>query len=126
MTQATRNAIELGGGLRRWAFFFIAIAASLVGTFFLVTYFFEGATYRDSLEEAYSFIWENTTREQFTFIMRRKPWLYILPAVTIIFATGWLLPRTFWARSLFTYLVFGIGFVGGHVLWGSNELIASP
>ena len=97
MVQATRNAISLGGGLRRWALFFIAIAASLVGTFLLVAYFFEGATYWDRLEEAYAFIWENTTREQFTFIMRRKPWIYIIPAITIIFASGWMLACTCWS-----------------------------
>lgn len=49
--------------------------------------------------------------------MREEPWLYIVPAIGIVFTFGWILPQRHWGRAFYTYLVFGIGFVGGHVFW---------
>ena len=105
------------GGLRRWVQSLILIAIILVATFLVVTAFFPGDTYLGRLEAAYVVLWTNTTQNQFTDIMRERPWLYIIPAGGIIFVTGWQLPRRFWGRAIFAYVVFGIGFVGGHVFW---------
>ena len=111
------RAIEETGGLRRWVTSLVLIALLLAVTFLVVTAYFPGDTYIDRLEAAYEVIWENTTQEQFTDIMRDKPWTFIIPAAGIIFVSGWQLPRRFYGRAIFAYLVFGIGFVGGHVFW---------
>ena len=105
------------GGLRGWLLSLILIALLLAATFLAVTAFFPGETYLDRLEAAYVVLWTKTTQQQFTDIMRENPYLYAIPAVGIIFVSGWQLPRRFWARAIFTYIVFGIGFVGGHVFW---------
>ena len=66
---------------------------------------------------AYKVHWENTTQRQFTFIMRDNPWLLIIPGGAVIFVSGLLLPRIYWARGGYVYLSFGIGFLAGHVFW---------
>lgn len=103
--------------LRRWVLSLIVIALILAATFLAVTSFFPGETYFDRIEEAYVVLWTNTTQRQFTDIMREKPYLYLVPVLGIIFLSGWQLPTRLWARAIFAYLVFGLGFVGGHVFW---------
>ena len=104
-------------GLGRWVTSLLVIGIVLGATFLAVTAFFPGDTYWARLEAAYVVLSTQTAQTQFTDIMRERPWLYIIPAGGIIFVTGWQLPRRFWARALFAYIVFGIGFVGGHVFW---------
>ena len=104
-------------GLRKWVFSLILITVVVAATFLAVTTFFPGETYLERLEAAYVVLWTNTIQKQFTDIMRENPYLYAIPAIGIIFVLGWQLPRRFWARAIFTYVVFGIGFVGGHVFW---------
>jgi len=111
------GTIETTGGLRRWIISLLLIAIVLAITFFIVTALFPGDTYIDRLGAAYVVLWTNTTQRQFTDIMRETPWLYFVPAVGVIFVFGWQLPRRFWSRAIFTYIVFIIGFVGGHVFW---------
>ena len=111
------NAIQQTGGLRRWATSTVLIAIILGATFLIVTEYFPGDTYLDRLQAAYVVLWTNTTQRQFTDIMRENAWMYVIPAVGVIFLFGWQLPRKFWGRAVFTYIVFGIGFVGGHVFW---------
>ena len=103
--------------LRRWVISLIVIALILAATFLAITSFFPGDTYMDRLGKAYVVLWTNTTQRQFTDIMRDKPYLYVAPALGIIFVSGWQLPRRLWARAIFAYVVFGLGFVGGHVFW---------
>ena len=105
------------GGLRRWVISLILIASILVATFLVVAAYFPGDTYLERLEEAYVVLWANTAQRQFTDIMRENPWTYVIPAAGIILGSGWLLPRKYYGRAVFTYIVFGIGFVGGHVFW---------
>ena len=105
------------GGLRRWMISLILIAIVLAITFFTVTQLFPGGSYIDRLGAAYVVLWTSTTQRQFTDLMRDTPWLYIVPAIGLIFVFGWQLPRKFWGRAIFTYIVFIIGFVGGHVFW---------
>jgi hypothetical protein len=109
-------AVE-SGGWRRWVVSLIFIGVAIGGTFLLVTYFFPGVTFLDRLEASYRFLWEHTVRRQFTDIMRENPWLFITPAVIIIFVTGLLSPMKYWARALLVYIAFAIGFVAGHVFW---------
>ncbi|MCZ6536144.1 MAG: hypothetical protein O6914_09290 [Chloroflexi bacterium] len=109
------QAIGDTGGLRRWIISLFLIALVLGATFLVVTAYFPGDTYLESLEKAYIFLWTNTTRRQFTDIMRDRPWTFIIPAAGIIFISGWQLPRKYYGRAIFAYLVFAIGFLGGHV-----------
>jgi len=102
---------------RRWIASFILVGVGIAGTFLIVTSFFPGDTFLDRLEASYRFLWENTTRRQFTDIMRERPWLLIFPGVTILFITGLLLPLKYWSRALLVYIAFGIGIVVGHVFW---------
>ena len=111
------RAVEDTGGFRKWIISLILFGLVLVATFLVITALFPGDTYLDRLEAAYVVLWTNTTRQQFTDIMRENFLLYIIPAGGIVFLSGWQLPRQFWARALFAYIVFGIGFVGGHVFW---------
>ncbi len=111
------NAIRQTGGFRRWVGSLLLIAILLGATFFFVTSYFPGDTYLDRLEKAYVVLWTNTTQKEFTDIMLEKPWLYAIPAGGIIFVSGWQLPRKFCGRAIFAYIVFGLGFVGGHLFW---------
>ena len=105
------------GGLVRWIGLLILFGLVLGATLIAVGAFFPGDTYVDRLSAAYESIWKNTTRRQFTDIMREHTWLYLVPAIGVILVSGYQLPRKFWGRALYTYIVFGVGFVGGHVLW---------
>ncbi|MDP6402090.1 MAG: hypothetical protein QF467_00910 [SAR202 cluster bacterium] len=105
------------GGLGRWVLSLGLVAGLLGVTFLVVSAYFPGDTYLTRLQAAYVVLWTNTTQQQFTDIMREKPWTYSIPAIGVIFISGWQLPRKFWGRAVFTYIVFGIGFVGGHVFW---------
>ena len=107
-------AIAATGGLRRWVVSLVLIGLLLGATFLAVTAFFPGDDYREKIRAAYVVLWTNTTQQQFTDIMRETPWLYIIPAGGIVFISGWQLPRKFYGRAIFMYIVFGIGFVGGH------------
>lgn len=110
-----RPMIEETGGLLRWAAALVLVGLVLIATILVVTAFFPGQNYANRLQTAYKVLWTETTRRQFTDIMREKPWLYLVPAGGLIFVVGWLLPQKYWGRAIFTFLVFGLGFVGGHV-----------
>ena len=60
-------------------------------------------------------MWSNTTRQQFTDIMREKPLLYFAPTVLIALIIGSWFPRSL--RALLVAVMYGLGFVGGHVFW---------
>ena len=111
------KAIQLIGNLRRWITFLVLVALVLGATFLIVTAYFPGETYMDRLQAAYVVLWTNTTQKEFTDIMRENAWVYVVPAAGIILVSGWQLPRIYWGRAIFAYIVFGIGFVGGHVFW---------
>lgn len=116
--QSTARHLVVGsGGWRRWLVSFVLLGLTIGATFLLVTSLFPGASFIERLGEAYSVLWQNTTQRQFTFIMRDQPWLLIIPAVTIIFVSGLLLPLTYWSRAGYVYIAFGIGVMFGHVFW---------
>jgi len=104
-------------GRRRWVVSFILVGVGIAATFLLITYFFPGNTFLDRLEASYRFLWEHTTRRQFTDIMRERPWLFITPGVTILFVTGLLFPLKYWSRALLVYIALAIGIVAGHLFW---------
>lgn len=111
------QAISATGGLRRWLVSLVLIAVIIIATVLAATAFFPGDGYADKVEAAYELLWQKTTRREFTEIMRERPWLYIIPSVGVILVAGWQLPSRYWGRALFVYLVFFIGFLGGHVFW---------
>jgi len=113
----TRHLVVGSGGWRRWLFSFVLIGLAIGATFLLVTSLFPGTSFIERLGEAYKVLWQNTTQRQFTFIMRDEPWLLIIPAVTLLFVSGSLLPLTYWSRAGYVYIAFGIGVMFGHVFW---------
>ena len=56
---------------------------------------------------------DNTTRRQFTVVMQESPWLYIIPAGGIVFISGWQLPRRYYGRAIFMYIVLVSGSSAG-------------
>ena len=111
------NLIRDKGGWRTWVVSLFLVGLAIAATFLIITSFFPGETILVRLEAAYRVLWENTTQRQFTFVMRDNPWLLIIPAATVIFVSGLLLPLSQWGRSNYVYLALGIGFLGGHVFW---------
>jgi hypothetical protein len=104
-------------GRVRWVVSFILIGIAIGSTFLLITYFFSGDTFLDRLEASYRFLWEHTTRREFTDIMRERPWLFIIPGVNIILVNGLLMPLKYWARALLVYIALAIGVIAGHLFW---------
>jgi len=105
------------GGWRRWVGSLIFIGIALGATFLLITSFFPGDTFLERLGASYRFLWEHTTRRQFTDIMRENPWVFVIPGTSVILVTGLLLPLKYWARALLAYFTFALGFIAGHVFW---------
>ena len=57
-------------GLRWWTISLVLVSATIGATILAVASFFPGETYSDRLSEAYQVLIDNTTRRQFTDIMR--------------------------------------------------------
>ena len=57
-----------------------------------------------------------------THVMRDHPWIYALLAIALLVVPYWLAPKGRWGRSFLTYVVFLVGFLGGHVLWGGGTV----
>ena len=104
-------------GIQRWIVSLVLVAVTIAGTFAVVASYFPGETFVDRLSAAYEVLWSNTTRREFTDIMREEPLLFFIPTAGVVLVSGWLLPRMYWGRAVFTYIVFGLGAVGGHVFW---------
>lgn len=77
-----------------------------------------GDTFLARLNDAYSQVWSNTTGRPYTFIMRDNTWLFPLLALPGVVLLAYWLPRRIWARTTLIWIVFGLGFVAGHVYWG--------
>ena len=106
------------GLLRRFSRFFLSLALVILiafTAFWVITWFFPGDSFLDRLSASYQFLWSNTTRQQFTDIMREKPYLYLAPTALMTLIIGSWLPRSF--RALLVAVMYSLGFVGGHVFW---------
>ena len=92
----------------------LVVAVALV----LFASFGTGDTFLARLNSAYELVWSNTAGKPYTFIMRDNTWLFPLFAVPGIVLTAYRLPQRIWARASLVWVVFGLGFLAGHVYWG--------
>lgn len=105
------------GSLFRLLLELFVVGAIASTVFVTAVLFFPGDSFGQKLLTAYTTVWEHTTQDKFTSIMRDKPWLYGIPATGVIFVSGWQLPTRYWGRAALIYIIFSVGFVGGHVFW---------
>jgi len=82
----------------------ITAAIIIIGVVFLV-------------EGIYQQIWTSVSVEPFTYTMQRTPWLYVVPTGLLVTFLGTVLPFHYSARAIVIFVVYLLGFVGGHVLW---------
>ncbi len=70
----------------------------------------------------YRCLWLSTTGEPYTYIMRRNPWMLIVPSVGVIALLGFLRRqlRGEWWDVVAIAMALVIGFIGGHVFWGRS------
>ena len=69
------------------------------------------------LDDVYEAIYTWYPGRPWTHVMRDHPWLYgalVVPLAAVPFV---LAPRQRWGRAFLTYVIFVIGFLGGHVFW---------
>ena len=95
---------------RRWLLAF----ASLVAAFSVVV---GGLLVTGRLGALYEAIWRWYPGRPWTHVMRDHPWIYAVLAVGLAIVPFWLAPRGRWGRAFLTYVIFLIGFLGGHVFW---------
>ena len=69
------------------------------------------------VEGIYQQIWSSVSVEPFTFTMQRTPWLYVVPTRLLVTFLGTILPFHYAARAIVIFVVYLLGFIGGHVLW---------
>ena len=111
-----QSAPDNSGVLRQLLEMFV-VGSSAATIFVVFVLRFPGDSFGQKLLTAYTSLWENTTKDKFTSIMRAQPWLYGVPATGLIFVSGWKLATRNWGRAALIYIIFSIGFVGGHVFW---------
>jgi hypothetical protein len=70
-----------------------------------------------TLADFYESIWSRWPGRPWTEVMRDNPWIYLVLAVVLAIVPLLLAPRDRWGRAFLTYVVFWIGFLGGHVFW---------
>lgn len=74
------------------------------------------------LGDVYRRIYEFWPGRPWTHVMRDHPWIYAVLAVALSVLPFWLAPRDRWGRSFLIYVVFLVGFLGGHVFWGGGSV----
>jgi hypothetical protein len=72
------------------------------------------------LARLYEAIWQRTTQEPWTYIMRRNPLLLLVPATALVLALAIRLSFTWKGRVVLALTVGGIAFLAGHVFWGTT------
>lgn len=70
--------------------------------------------------EYYEPLYEETTGEPYTHIMRRNPWLLPAIAFPVMGAAVWRVPFQWWGRILLVWVVGGLWFLAGHIYWGGG------
>jgi len=69
------------------------------------------------LAGAYEAIWSRVPGRPWTHVMRDHPWIYGVLAVWLSVVPFLLAPRGRWGRAFLAYVLFVVGFLGGHVFW---------
>ena len=70
-----------------------------------------------TLGDLYESVWSRWPGRPWTHVMRERPWIYALLAGALGVVPFLLAPRNRWGRAFLTYVIFLIGFLGGHVFW---------
>ncbi|MET0578599.1 MAG: hypothetical protein ABW122_08065 [Ilumatobacteraceae bacterium] len=65
----------------------------------------------------YELVWTHVGGRPWTHIMRDHPVSYAGLAVTLTIVPFVLAPEGRWGRAFLTYVIFWVGFLGGHVFW---------
>ncbi len=98
------------------AFVVFAVAAIL----YFAAAFGEGGTFLERLGSSYTSIINATTNgTTWTQIMRDNQLYLIVPGTILLVLLGWALPRNYTGRANFLVITFALGFLFGHVFWGS-------
>ncbi len=71
------------------------------------------------LGQWYEVVWQHTPGRPWTYVMRDYPWLLIVPAQVIIIPLALWLPLRYWSRAVLIDVVLAVGYLAGHVFWGS-------
>ena len=69
------------------------------------------------LDDVYETIYTAVPGEPWTHVMRAHPVLYLALVVPLGAVPYVLAPPQRWGRAFLTYVIFLIGFLGGHVFW---------
>ncbi len=69
------------------------------------------------LGDVYRAIYTAWPGRPWTHVMRDHPWIYVVLAVALVWLPFVLSPPTRWGRAFVSYVVFWVGFLGGHVFW---------
>ena len=69
------------------------------------------------LDNVYEAIYTWFPGRPWTHVMRDHPWLYVALVVPLAAVPFFWRPRSAGVAPLLTYMIFLIGFLGGHVFW---------
>lgn len=72
---------------------------------------------KNAVSAAYKWLWQHTTGEPYTDIMRRHPWLLLSTGSVLLVILGTFLPFTRRGRVVYIIAGFVVFFVAGHVFW---------
>lgn len=105
-----------GGAILRnpWKHPVLLAFAAGVAVFSLTVF---GLLVTGHLDEVYEAVWRRIPGRQWTHVMREHPWIYLALAVPLAAVPFALAPPQRWGRAFLTYVIFLIGFLGGHVFW---------
>jgi hypothetical protein len=92
----------------------LVVFASLVATFSAVV---GGLLVTGRLGAFYESIWRWYPGRPWTHVLRDRPWIFAVLATGLAIVPFLLAPRGRWGRAFLTYVIFLIGFLGGHVFW---------
>lgn len=70
-----------------------------------------------TLADVYESIWSTCPGRPWTHVMRDHWWAYPSLAIALGITPFLVAPRHRWGRAFLTYVMFLIGFLGGHVIW---------
>ncbi len=68
-------------------------------------------------QDAYMWLWTNTTGRPWTFVMRDNVWIFPTVSGGALAALARGLPLRYWTRVVIMWSTFALGFLGGHVFW---------